>query len=393
VTHTFGILGSGRQGTAAAYDLAAAQDASLVVMFDVDDRVARAAAERVNALVNREVACPQQLDVADEAAVAAAIAPLRTVVCAVPFRFIPGCTRAAIGAGTGMVDLGGHTPTVLGQLELDAVAREAGVAVVPDCGMGPGLNNSLGMYLVEQLEAAGATGLEVRLYDGGLPQDRSGPWAYRSTFHINGLINEYDGQALILRDGRVTSVDTLTEVETLDFGELGPLEAFVTSGGTSTAPHSLAGRVAVYENKTLRYPGHLDAFRAFKELGLFDETSLEVEGTTVTPRAVFHRLLAPRIGADVVEDVCVMRAIGRGTRDGRTLELTLNLVDRYDPATGFSAMERLTGWHAAIMAGFVADGTVPSGVHPVERAMAAARFMEEVRRRGFVLREEWTPAS
>jgi len=393
VTHTFGILGSGRQGTAAAYDLAAAQDASLVVMFDVDDRVARDAAERVNALVNREVACPQQLDVADEAAVAAAIAPLRTVVCAVPFRFIPGCTRAAIGAGTGMVDLGGHTPTVLGQLELDAVAREAGVAVVPDCGMGPGLNNSLGMYLVEQLEAAGATGLEVRLYDGGLPQDRSGPWAYRSTFHINGLINEYDGQALILRDGRVTSVDTLTEVETLDFGELGPLEAFVTSGGTSTAPHSLAGRVAVYENKTLRYPGHLDAFRAFKELGLFDETSLEVEGTTVTPRAVFHRLLAPRIGADVVEDVCVMRAIGRGTRDGRTLELTLNLVDRYDPATGFSAMERLTGWHAAIMAGFVADGTVPSGVHPVERAMAAARFMEEVRRRGFVLREEWTPAS
>jgi len=41
VTHTFGILGSGRQGTAAAYDLAAAQDASLVVMFDVDDRVER----------------------------------------------------------------------------------------------------------------------------------------------------------------------------------------------------------------------------------------------------------------------------------------------------------------------------------------------------------------
>jgi len=207
------------------------------------------------------------------------------------------------------------------------------------------------------------------------------------------LFRDAGREVLSLRDGRVTSVDTLTEVETLDFGELGPLEAFVTSGGTSTAPHSLAGRVAVYENKTLRYPGHLDAFRAFKELGLFDETSLEVEGTTVTPRAVFHRLLAPRIGADVVEDVCVMRAIGRGTRDGRTLELTLNLVDRYDPATGFSAMERLTGWHAAIMAGFVADGTVPSGVHPVERAMAAARFMEEVRRRGFVLREEWTPAS
>jgi lysine 6-dehydrogenase len=387
VTDTFGILGSGRQGTAAAYDLAVAQDASLVVMFDVDPGVAGAAAARVNALANREVACPQQLDVADEAAVAEAIAPLGVVICATPFRFIPGVTRAAIQAGTGMVDLGGHTQTVLDQLELDAEAREAGIGVVPDCGMGPGLNNTIGMYLVDQLEKAGATDLEVHLYDGGLPQDRSGPWGYRSTFHINGLTNEYDGQALFVRDGQRVPVDTLTEIETLDFGELGTLEAFVTSGGTSTAPYSLEGRVQVYENKTVRYPGHLDAFRAFKELGLFDETPIDVEGTTVTPRAVFHRLLGPRIGANVVEDVCVMRAIGRGKRDGEPVERVLDLVDRYDPATGFSAMERLTGWHAAIMAGFVADGTVPPGVHPVEKAANAGRFLEEVRRRGFAIEE------
>jgi lysine 6-dehydrogenase len=390
VTSTFGILGSGRQGTAAGYDLAARQDAALVVMFDVDPEVARAAAQRINALVNREIACPQQLDVSDPAAVAEAIAPLGVVVCATPFRFIPGCTAAAIQARTGMVDLGGHTPTVLEQLELDGDARDAGIGIVPDCGMGPGLNNTIGMYLVDQLEAVGAKQIEVHLYDGGLPQDRSGPWSYRCTFHINGLTNEYDGQALFLRDGHRVPVDTLTEVETLDFGELGPLEAFVTSGGTSTVPYSLEGRVAVYENKTLRYPGHLDAFRAFKELGLFDEEPIDVDGAPVVPRAVFHRLLAPRIGADVVEDVCVMRAIGRGKREGKPVELLLDLADRYDPATGFSAMERLTGWHAAIMAGFVADGTVPPGVHPVEKAVAAGRFLDEVRRRGFLIEERWT---
>jgi lysine 6-dehydrogenase len=388
VNQTFGILGSGRQGTAAAYDLAVAQDAGLVVMFDLDAATARSAAERINDLAHREVACAQALDVGDEAAVARAIAPLGVIVCAAPFRLIPGVTRAAIEARTGMVDLGGHTPTVLDQIALDAPARAAGIGVVPDCGMGPGLNNTVGMYLVEQLETAGATDIEVRLYDGGLPQDRSGPWGYRSTFHINGLTNEYDGQALFLRDGRPTPVDTLTEVETLDFGELGPLQAFVTSGGTSTVPHSLQGRVSVYENKTLRYPGHLDAFRAFKELGLFDETPLDLDGVPVVPRTLFHRLLAPRIGADLVEDVCVMRAIGRGRRDGEPLEVTFDLVDRYDPATGFSAMERLTGWHAAIMAGFVADGTVPPGVHPVERAMNAGRFLDEVRRRGFAIEEQ-----
>lgn len=392
MTHTFGILGSGRQGTAAAYDLAVAQDAALVVMFDVDIAAAGAAAARINELAHREVACPQQLDVASEDAVADAIAPLGVVVCATPFRLIPGVTRAAIRARTGMVDLGGHTQTVLDQLALDGEAREAGIGVVPDCGMGPGLNNTFGMYLVEQLEAAGASEIEVRLYDGGLPQDRSGLWGYRSTFHINGLTNEYDGQALFLRDGRPTPVETLTEDETVAFDDLGPLQAFVTSGGTSTVPHSLQGRVRVYENKTLRYPGHLDAFRAFKELGLFDEAPIDLDGAQVAPRALFHRLLAPRIGADVVEDVCVMRAVGRGTRDGEAVELTLDLVDRYDPATGFSAMERLTGWHAAIMAGFVADGTVLPGVFPVERAVGAGRFLDEVRQRGFVVAERWSGA-
>jgi lysine 6-dehydrogenase len=356
-------------------------------MFDADLGVARAATERVNRLARREVACAQQLDVADPDALAAAIAPLRTVVCAVPFRFIPACTDAAITAGTGMVDLGGHTPTVLAQLRRDDDARAAGVSIVPDCGMGPGLNNTFGMYLVERLEAAGATPEEIHLYDGGLPQDRPEPWGYRSTFHIGGLTNEYDGQALFLRDGRPTEVETLTEPETLEFAELGPLEAFVTSGGTSTVPYTLEGRIGTYENKTLRYPGHLAAFRAFKELGLYDETPLAVDGTAVSPRAVFHALLGPRIHAERVEDVCVMRAVGRGHRGDEAVEMVLDLVDRYDPATGFSAMERLTGWHAAIMAGFVADGTVPPGVHPVERAVSPGRFLDEVRRRGIRITE------
>jgi lysine 6-dehydrogenase len=390
MSSTFGVIGSGRQGTAAAYDLAAVQDADLVVMFDADVAVARQAAGRINCLARREVACPQELDVRDPAALVAALSPLGVVVCAVPFALIPACTTAAIEARTGMVDLGGHTDTVLAQLALNAEAAAAGVAIVPDCGMGPGLNNTLGIYVVEALEAAGATPIAVRLYDGGLPGDRSGGWGYRSTFHINGLTNEYTGHALFLREGRITPVETLTEVEALEFDDLGPLEAFVTSGGTSTVPYTLEGRLETYENKTLRYPGHLAAFRAFKQLGLFAEEPIEVDGCPVRPRALYHALLGPQIAADAVDDVCVMRAIGTGLRDGREIELRLDLVDRRDPETGFSAMERLTGWHAAIMAGFVADGSVAHGVHPVERAVPAARFVEQVRRRGFAIDERWT---
>ena len=65
------------------------------------------------------------------------------------------------------------------------------------------------------------------------------------------------------------------------------------------------------------------------------------------------------------------------------------MIDYYDEETGFTAMERLTGWHAAIMAEFIARGEVASGVWPLEKAVSATRFMEKVRQRGFATSEHW----
>jgi hypothetical protein len=45
-------------------------------------------------------------------------------------------------------------------------------------------------------------------------------------------------------------------------------------------------------------------------------------------------------------------------------------------------MERLTGWHCAIMMGFLVRGQVSPGVLPVELAVPGNLFMDEVRRRG-----------
>ena len=146
----YGVVGAGRQGTAAAYDLAARGRAQSVLMVDSHRSVAERSAHRINLLVGRDVATWRSVDVTDHAALVEALAPLDVYVCAVPFLFIPGCTRAAIDAETSMVDLGGHTGTVLEQLELDEEARERGICIVPDCGMGPGLNNTLGMYALER---------------------------------------------------------------------------------------------------------------------------------------------------------------------------------------------------------------------------------------------------
>jgi lysine 6-dehydrogenase len=382
----YGVIGAGRQGTAAAYDMAKWGDAELVLLADRSIDVARGASERINRLVGQDVARGAEIDVAAQEELIDLVSPLDAFLCATPYAFIPACTRVAIEAGTGMVDLGGHTPTVLRQLQLDEDARDAGIAVVPDCGMGPGLNNTMAIAAVEELVARGATPHTAQVWDGGLPQVPTDPFGYQLFFHIEGLTNEYDGMALVLRDGRVQEIETLTELEFLEFEELGTLEAFVTSGGTSTVPYTMEGKLEVYENKTLRYPGHYAAFKAFKDLGLFSRRPIGVEGTPVVPRDVYHALLSPRLEQDLVRDVCVIRAEATGTRDGEHAVVRFELIDRFDEETGFSAMERLTGWHAAIVTEMVARGEIRPGVHPLERATPQLRVLEEVEARGLRVR-------
>ena len=389
MTYQYAVIGAGRQGTAAAYDLAVHGEAEHIILADYSLEVAQQAAQRINDLVQREVAEGIQLDARDYQAVVEVLKPVDVCLLGVPFIYLLDCTRAAIEARTSVVDFGGHTDTVLAQLALCAEAEAQGISIVPDCGMGPGLNNSFGVYAVEQFEVRGAIPHEIRVWDGGLPQNPDNVWGYQCSFHINGLTNEYSGQAVCLRAGKVTMVDALTEMEVIEFGELGQLEAFITSGGTSTVPYSYEGKLQVYENKTCRYPGHYTQFKAFKDLGLFGEEPMQIGDTTIIPREFYHALLAPQLTIEQVIDVCIMRARCDGALDGQAVSFIVEVTDYYDEATGFTAMERMTGFHAATMAAFIAQGAIKAGAYPLEKAISATQFLEGIRKRGFNIQEHW----
>jgi lysine 6-dehydrogenase len=380
--YSYLIIGAGRQGTAAAYDLARFGDAARTVLADREPEVAARSAERVNRLTGSSLAEPLTLDVTDQQAVEKAVRGMDAVLSAVPYYFNLPITRAAVAAGAHTCDLGGNTEVTQSQMALGDEARLAGVSIVPDCGMGPGLVNTLGAYAIELLEERGAEAREVFVYDAGLPQKPIPPWNYQLSFHINGLTNEMDGEAIFIRDGKIVRVPTLSEPEWLDFPGLGRLEADVTSGGTSTAAWTYTGKLQRFENKVLRYPGHFEWLRAFKALGLFSEKPVEVDGQPVIPRHLYHALLEPQLSGEDKRDICVMRAVGKGLHSGEEVAVTVDLVDRFDESTGFTAMERLTGWHASVMMIFQARGKVEAGAKAVELAVPAGEFMAALRKRG-----------
>ena len=384
--YTYLILGSGRQGSAAAYDLALHGEAGKIILADAKLNVAQQAAQRVNQLSGNELAVGQELDVTDTNALQEVLEGAQVALSAVPYTYNLAISRAAIACQTHLTDMGGNTAVVWKQLAFNDQARQAGVSIVPDCGMGPGLINTMGAYAIALLDES----QEVIIYDAGLPQNPRPPWNYQLTFHINGLTNEMDGQAVFLRDGKITLVDTLTEPEFIEFPGLGLLEADITSGGTSTAPWTFLGKLQRYENKVLRYPGHFEWLRAYKTLGLFSEQPVHVNGNTIIPRAIYHSLLEPKISAAEIRDVAIIRAQGIGIKDDRQAKLQIDLIDYFDEKTGFTAMERLTGWHCSILMAFQARGEIPAGVIPVELALAPDRFMAEFDRRGISHELHWS---
>jgi lysine 6-dehydrogenase len=378
----YGVLGAGRQGTAAAYDLAVRGGAREVVMADLNERRATAAAARVNGLVGRNVVRGVGLDVSDQSAVEAFLEPADACLAAVSYRFNEGITRAAIAARTHLCDLGGNMDVVRSQLDLDEAAAGDGIAVIPDCGEAPGLANNLCAYacsLVNEVE-------ELHLYDGGIPRHPRPPWRYELTFNVDGLTNEYVGTTTFVRDGRPVEVACLDpeEDELVDLGPpFGTLEA-LAAATASTLPFTLGRRVRTFTSKVLRWPGHGAQFRAFRDLGLFDESPIDVEGSRVVPRDVFNALLDPRLsGPQGSPDVVLARVIATGRRagDGAVVDLRVDP----DESLGFTAMQRATGWHAAIVMRLAAAGEVAPGARPVEEAVDAARIVAEARDRGFTI--------
>jgi lysine 6-dehydrogenase len=228
---------------------------------------------------------------------------------------------------------------------------------------------------------------EIHLRVGGLPQNPKPPLNYELCFSAEGLINEYIEPTRILRDGRLETQDSLCEVERLDLGApYDQLEAFYTSGGTSTLVKSLEGRVRDLDYKTIRYAGHLDKIKFLADFGYFDSEKLPIgEKSGISPREItetlFHRL------GWVKRDVVLLKAWALGQKQGKPTRMGYSLVDEVDEATGLTAMARTTGFSAAIIAEMIIDGRIrEKGVLYQERSVPHEEYFAELRKRGIDIR-------
>ena len=387
----FLVLGAGLQGFAAALDLARSREVEEVVVADSDGARAARAAERLqglNAAVRAET-----IDVTKESRLVERLRGYDVVISAVPYFLNLDLTKAAIQAQVSFCDLGGNTDVVREQEALNDQAEDADITIVPDCGLAPGMANVLAAAGIGRLDRADLVQIRV----GGLPLHPKPPLEYMMVFSMHGLLNEYLGRAVALRNGKRTEIETLTEVEELEFPKpVGRCEAFVTLGGTSTMPWTYEGKLATLDYKTVRYPGHAAKMRLFRDLGLLETTPVLLEGASVAPRSLFAAVAEPRLTFPNEPDLVVMRVVVEGVKDGKKKEIVFEMLDRMDTKRGVTAMMRTTAYPTAAAALMIARGEVPfRGVAAMERAIPAEAFLREIAKHELKIdvRERTKPAA
>ena len=332
------VLGGGRVGSAIVRDLVAEDDFDVLVV-DLDPvRVERMTDVGADGVV---------ADLSEPETVSKAVKDADLVVGAVPGFLGFRTVERVLQVGRPIVDISFFPQDAFG---LEQLAKDAGVPCLFDCGVAPGLSN----LVLGRMEAHLDETTSFHCLVGGLPVERTWPWEYKAPFSPGDIIEEYMRPARMRKNGREITRPALSDVELVNFSGLGSLEAFNTDGLRSLLKTSETPNMV---EKTMRYPGHAVRMRILREAGFFSDEEIQAASGSVRPRDVTETLLFNAWRFDDGEpDLTVMRIEVEGSKDGKNVRHTYNLLDYYNPDTETMSMARTTGYTCTGMVSLVARG-------------------------------------
>jgi len=374
------VLGCGNIGSVAAEDLAKSLSHNQIVLADKDE----ARAKKVAAKIGRNNVSWVKLDAGNRLELVNSLHDYDLVLGFLPGNLGYNLLEACIAAGKDLVDVSFMEEN---PLTLHEKAVRAGVTIVPDCGLAPGISNFLVGYAAKKLDKIEKAHIMV----GGLPEKPIPPLDYVITWSPESLIDEYTRKARIVVNGRVIEKEAFEGLEHINFPSVGRLEAFYTDG-LRTLIDTCKDVNEMWE-KTLRYPGHVEKIRLLKDLGFFDEEQIIVDGVRVSPRKVTARLLGRKLRMPELKDFVVLKIEIFGSKNGRKRQYEYYLLEFSDIKRGVTAMARTTAYPASIVAQLIAKDRIKiKGVVPPEKIgmddELSSLFLDELKRREINIEEK-----
>ena len=288
---------------------------------------------RLKELKNRKIKT-FKADLSFESEIKKVVKNYDLVICALPGFMGFKALKSIINSGKNVVDISFFPED---PFLLDEPAKKKDVTAIVDCGVAPGFANIVLGYHNKRMKIS-----NYKCLVGGLPYKRDWPFEYKAFFSPIDVIEEYTRTARIVVDGKIVEKPALSDPEIINFKEVGDLEAFNTDGlrsllNTMKIPNMI--------EKTMRYPGHIDLMKIFREVGLFNEKEIEVNGKKIKPVDLTAKLLFPFWLPDNAEkDFTVLDILIEGNENGKKTSHHYYVFDEYDPREDNSSMARTTGF-------------------------------------------------
>ncbi|HDT14536.1 MAG TPA: saccharopine dehydrogenase, partial [Candidatus Aminicenantes bacterium] len=191
--------------------------------------VADVEAGRAEALVAGHTrGAAEVLDIADRAALSAAIERADLVVSLVPYTFHPLIAELAVESGRPMVTASYVSPAMRA---LDERAKAKGVILLNELGLDPGIDHMEAMRIIHEAHEAGRSVLGFTSWCGGLPapEANTNPFGYKFSWSPRGVLLASKNSARFLKDGRIVTIpaaELFARPETIGIPGLGDFEGY-----------------------------------------------------------------------------------------------------------------------------------------------------------------------
>jgi saccharopine dehydrogenase-like NADP-dependent oxidoreductase len=377
------VLGAGLQGKAVIHDLEQSSLISEIIAADMDlEQVERYLKEKGYSKTRA-----LKLNASHEKELNQLVRNTRAhvVICMLPPIFEYSVARAALNAEIPFVS-SSYTGRVV---ELDKEAREKDIILLPEMGMGPGIDLVLGRLAVNELDEVHG----LYSYSAGLPEPAcaaDNPLKYKITWTFDGVLKAYKRPAKLLKEGKelIISGEDIFQPENIheiEFPGVGRLEAYPNGNALNYINIFELGKGLKNMGRfAMRWTGHSQFWSIMVKLGFLDDTPHNINRVNISPRQFLVRHLTPHLQFRENErDIVLLRIEAWGFKEGIKHRVIYDLIDYRDLQTGFFAMNRTVGFTASIGAQMILSGKIKEpGVLSPAKHVPPWDLLEELKERG-----------
>ncbi len=168
-------------------------------------------------------------------------------------------------------------------MELDAEAKSAGVILMNEIGLDPGIDHASAMKVIDHVHAQGGELTSFKSYCGGLvaPESNDNPWGYKFSWNPRNVILAGQGTAQYIENGKYKYIPynrLFTQINTIEVEGIGMLDGYANRDSLSYRKFYNIEKIPTMLRGTLRMPGYCKGWNVFVKLGLTDD-SYQIEAS------------------------------------------------------------------------------------------------------------------